>query len=864
MRAINYFFSALFFLSATLGSFAQDLSYYLPTGYTYNPAIPKPKDIIYHEVGQWHVTHDRLVNYMKALSVAAPDRIKLETMGYTYEGRPQVLLIITSPANHRNLEKIRLQHLQLSDQATAATAVLDDMPAVVWIGHSIHGNEPSGANASLLTAYLLAAAQGSYIDNLLSNTVILFDPSFNPDGLQRFSTWANQHKSKNLVADPNSREFNEVWPGGRFNHYWFDLNRDWLPAVHVESQNRLRWFHWWKPNLLTDHHEQGTNATYFFQPGVPSRVNPLTPGKNQELTAALAKYHARVLDSIGSFYFTKEGYDDFYYGKGSTYPDINGAVGILFEQASSRGHLQESVNGLLSFPATIRNQFNTALSTLEGALALRKDFLAYQRDFYKQVPARAAVHPVKAYVVGAPKDQARIREFATLLNRHQIKIYPLPTSLADADFQKESAFVVPLDQPQHSLIRTIFERTSDYKDSLFYDITAWTLSLAMGLQTKELTSLPASLGAPLQLNEKTILDNGVIADLSIGSSTYALLVEWDHLYAPAALNQLLQKGVMVKVATQPFEIAVGGASRRFEYGTLLIPALQAGMGKAELERFLNGLIEKYRMVVYAVGTGYASSGVDLGSAKFMTLEKPSVALLTGSGVNATDAGEVWHLLDQRMDIAASHLEPASVKRIDLSRYNAIIMVGGNYSELDKDKIKSWVQQGGTLVVLEEAINWAVQSGISNATFKRVKSATDSTQFRAYETRDEVAGAQQVRGAILGATYDPSHPLAFGYHQKEVSLFKANRIFMEKSKNPYQTPFVYGKQPMQSGWMSKENREAAAGSAAVTVSSLGSGRVINIADNPNFRAYWLGGSKLFLNALFFGQLIDVGGARNWEE
>ena len=863
MRYKKILFSALFFFGALTCVLAQELSYYLPTGYNYNPAIPKPKDVIFHEVGQWHVTHDRLVTYMKALAVAAPDRIKLETMGYTYEGRPQVLLIITSPENHRNLEKIRLQHLQLSDPVAATNVAIDDMPSVVWIGHSIHGNEPSGSNASLLTAYHLAAASGASIDRLLANTVILFDPSFNPDGLQRFSTWANQHKSKNLVSDPNSREFNEVWPGGRFNHYWFDLNRDWLPAVHVESQNRLRWFQAWKPNLLTDHHEQGTNATFFFQPGVPSRVNPLTPAKNQELTAALAQFHAHVLDSIGTFYFTKEGYDDFYYGKGSTYPDINGAVGILFEQASSRGHLQESTNGLLSFPATIRNQFNTALSTLQGALALRKDLLGYQRDFYKQAPARAAAHPVKAYVVGAKNDQLRIREFATLLNRHQIKMYALPASLANGDFQDRYAFVVPLDQPQHTLIRTIFERTSEYKDSLFYDITSWTLPLAMGLQTKELTTLPASLGSQLKLDEKTLLDDAVIDDLSIGSTTYALLMEWDNLYAPAALYQLLQKGVMVKVATQPFDIAVGATSRHFEYGTLLIPIQQSGWTRSALEELLNKLLASYHTPIHQLTTGFSTSGVDLGSSKFVTLAKPQVALLTGAGVNATDAGEVWHLLDQRMDIPASHVEPSSVKRIDLDRYNSIIMVGGNYSELDKEKIKTWVQQGGTLIVLEEAINWAVQSGISNATFKRVKSATDSTQFRAYDTRDEVAGAQQVRGAILGATYDPSHPLAFGYRQNEVSLFKANRIFMEKSKNPYQTPFVYGKQPMQSGWMSKENREAAAGSAAVTVSSLGSGRVINIADNPNFRAYWLGGSKLFLNAIFFGQVIDLGGGRNWE-
>ena len=193
---------------------AQDLKYYLPDSVTYNPSIPKPKDIIYHEVGEWHITHDRLVNYMKAIAAAAPDRVKLETMGFTYERRPQVLLIITSPKNQQRLEEIRQQHVKLTDPSQSSSVNIDNMPIVVWIGHSIHGNEPSGANASLLTAYYLAAAQGKQIDELLDNVVVLFDPSFNPDGLQRFSTWANQHKSKNLVSDPNSREFNEVWPGG--------------------------------------------------------------------------------------------------------------------------------------------------------------------------------------------------------------------------------------------------------------------------------------------------------------------------------------------------------------------------------------------------------------------------------------------------------------------------------------------------------------------------------------------------------------------------------------------------------------------------------------------------------------------------
>src|SRR5687767_5230393 len=540
---------ALLFCSGI--AFTQPLSYYLPDSVTYNPAIPKPKDIIYHEVGEWHVTHDRLVNYMRAIAAAAPGRIKFETMGLTYESRPQVLLIITSPANHQRLEEIRQQHLLLSDPAKSASVNVDNMPVVVYIGQSIHGNEPSGSNAALLSAYYLAAAQGKAIDELLENTVILMDPSFNPDGLQRFSTWANQHRSKNLVSDPNSREFNEVWPGGRFNHYWFDLNRDWLPLVHVESRNRLAWFHKWKPNILTDHHEQGSNATFFFQPGVPSRVNPLTPERNQELTAALGKYHAIFLDRIGSLYFTKENYDDFYYGKGSTYPDINGAIGILFEQASSRGHAQQTSNGVLRFSFTIRNQFVTALSTLEGAKALRKEFLNWQRDFYKNALAEANAASVKGYVFGDAFDKTKTAIFVEMLRRQQIEVYALNNNLgADGyNFEKGSAYVVPAAQTQYKVIRAILDKTLTYKDSLFYDITAWTMPLAFGLPYAE---LPAGKYAASLLGAK--VENAAYpkGEVAGGQSAYAYLFEWGEFYAPRALYELQQEGVLAKVATNTF------------------------------------------------------------------------------------------------------------------------------------------------------------------------------------------------------------------------------------------------------------------------------------------------------------------------
>ncbi|MBI3137949.1 MAG: zinc carboxypeptidase [Sphingobacteriales bacterium] len=843
-------------LIITVGTGAQDLGYYLPKSVTYNPAVPRPADVIYHEVGEWHVTHDRLVSYMKAVAAAAPDRVKLELMGLTYEKRPQVLLIITSKKNQARLEQIRQQHVQLTNPAQSGSLNTENMPVVVWIGHSIHGNEPSGANASLLTAYYLAAAQGKEIEELLDQVVILLDPSFNPDGLQRFSTWANQHRSRNLVSDPNSREFNEVWPGGRFNHYWFDLNRDWLPAVHCESQHRLKWFHLWKPNILTDHHEQGSNASFFFQPGVLSRVNPLTPDKNQELTGKLGRFHAAFLDTIGSLYFSRENYDDFYYGKGSTYPDVNGAIGILFEQGSSRGHLQETSNGLLSFPFTIKNQFVTALSTLEGAKTLRKEFLDYQRDFYKQAAARAAAYAVKGYVFGDKNDKARTLLFVEMLKRHQVEVHSVPDNWKDSVFEKGSAYMVSLNQPQHSLIRGIFGKTLDYKDSIFYDITSWTLPLAFGLPCRE-------LNAPFVMGEITELLPMPVQKVNGGISDYAYILQWEELYAPAALNELLQAGYIVKVATSGFEIANGSGTKKFNPGTIIIPVKMQKENREEVFAKLSAVTEKYGVSTYAAGTGNTVSGPSLGSGRQVTVTKPAIAMIAGPGVNALDAGEVWYLLDQRMNMTVTHLEPAVFNRVELSRYNTLILVGGNYNELNKDKLKAWVQSGGTLILTEEAVSWAAQNGVTDIKLKKAKAPVDSTQRLAYTDREQIEGAQQVRGAIFAAETDLTHPLAFGYCQQTISLFKGNKVFMEKSRNPYATPFYYGARPLQSGWVSKENAEAIRNSAAVVVSVLGNGRVINIADNPNFRAFWLGGTKLFMNSIFFGRIIDAASARTEE-
>ncbi len=833
----------------------QDLSYYLPKNITYNSSILTPKSIIYHEVGEWHVTHDRLVNYMKAVDEAS-DRITMQITGFTYEGRPQVALIITSPKNHQRLEQIRQQHIQLADANNSSSLNINDMPIVVWMGYSIHGNESSGSNAALLAAYHLAAAQGKEMDELLDNVVIILDPSFNPDGLNRFATWANMHKSKTQVSDPNAREFNEVWPGGRFNHYWFDLNRDWLPAQHVESRNRLKLFHDWKPNILTDHHEQGSNATFFFQPGVPSRVNPNTPAKNQQLTAAIGNFHAKYLDSIGSLYFTKEGYDDFYYGKGSTFPDIHGAVGILFEQASSRGHAQQTDNGLLTFPFTIRNQFVTSLSTLDAAKNLRRDMLSYQRDFYKEVKAEAESFPVKAYVFGDEKDKSKMSVFVDMMLRQQVKVYSLKenTTVDGKSFKANQAYVIPTNQPQFKLIKTVFEKTFEYKDSLFYDVTSWTMPLAFGLPYAELKSAVNNLlGQPL--NDLTSPSENIIG----GQSNYGYLIKWNELLAPKVLYQLQLNKISARVATQKFSMNLGGKNETFDYGAIFISAIQEGRSATEVYPILQEAIKETNVDVYAVKSGMAANGIDLGSGSFSPVKTPSIMMFGGTGVTALDAGEIWHLLDQRMNMPVSIVDVDRFNSIEASKYNVIIMPSGNYRNFDKpsqDKLRSWISNGGTLIATEDAVRFLAQNGFTKVLFKSDSLKKDSTKVLPYYLRSDELRARDMTGSIFEAKLDLSHPICYGYSQPTVSLFKSSANFMDKNNGHYDAPVVYTDAPLQSGYLFRGYKNVVKNNAAINIDQLGRGKVISMIDNLNFRGFWLGTSKLFMNAIYFGDIIRL--------
>lgn len=842
-------------------STAQTVESYLPEATQYNPDIPKPEEVIGHYVGEWHITHDKLVAYMKAVA-GASDRVTLREIGKTHEARPILRLTITSPQNQRNLERIKETHQQLLDPTVSGRLSLEEMPVVISMNYSIHGNEPSGSNASMAVLYYLAAAQTEEVESMLQESVILFDPSLNPDGLNRFATWVNMHKGASPNGDPAHREFSEAWPGGRTNHYWFDMNRDWLPVQQPESRARIRAYQEFRPNVLTDHHEMGTNSTFFFQPGIPSRTNPLTLQRNQQLTAAIAEYHAQYLDAIGSLYYSEESFDDFYYGKGSTYPDIQGTIGILFEQASSRGHLQESVNGPVSFPFTIRNQVETSLSTWKASTELRLDLLEHMRTSIAEQKELALQSGITGYIVGSSNDPSTTWHFADILDHHNIEFAPLATSVTrdGITFNAGEAWVIPLDQPQAGLIRGMFDRSTTFTDSLFYDVSAWTLPYAMNLPFIEIGARESTRSFMESSRSLPTKPAGEV--LGSQESDYWAF-EWDDYYAPKLLYQLQDAGITARVATRTFSSLTTQGLKEFDFGTILISSRNQSMGMAALYRTLRTASASAAVTIYGLDTGLTPSGIDLGSPNVSVLKKPSIAVLVGSGASSSEAGEAWHLLDNRFGIPVTLMETDDVSRRDLSRYTTIVLPSGWYGSTDggvAENLKSWVRGGGTLIAQRSAIQWAQQVGLlSTKTARRSNESereeSDQQIQKPYIQASEDSGSRAIGGSIFFGSVDLTHPIAYGLNQSVIPLFKNSTQLLEPTQNAYAAPVVYTQEPLAAGYVHPELLEQIPGKPAVVIGGYGAGTVVGFVDNPNFRAFWFGTNKLFLNAIYFGDTIS---------
>ena len=840
LRIFIYYILLVLFFTNTVNS--QD--YFLENNGPYDSSISSPEEFLGYEIGFEHTRHDLIVAYLNYLSNAS-SRANLINYGKTHEGRSLVMLTVSSESNLNNIESIRQEHLKYTVPG-AQMELNKDLPIIINLGYGVHGNEPSSAEAAMLAAYTLVASKNIKIERFRNNSVIFIDPTINPDGRDRHSQWANQYKSINLVSDSNDAEHNEAWPRGRTNHYWFDLNRDWLLGVNPESRGKLKWFHTWYPNVVTDFHEMGTNSNYFFEPMKRNAsLKPLIPDENYSvLSPIFAEYYVKSLDSIGSFYYTKESFDETYPGYGSSYPDVHGAVAILFEQASSRGHLQETNYGTMSFGFTIRNQYLSSIATVEAAVDNKNLLRDYQRRFFNSSLTEFKDEKVKAYEFGDKNDQNRNKAFIDKLLLHKIKVY-----------KSKDRYVVPVNQAQSRMVKNIFETFDKYIDSVFYDASAWSVSNIYNMKSKKLKNF--NLGAEVTSTENLVNNS------SVKKSNYAYILDWDDYNSPAALNHLQKNDIVTYSAFKPFEIKVNGTNsfKKFDYGSILIPVSKQTVSSDKLFDLVKTMQEKFDVPVYNSESGYSMKGIDLGSNNFRINKPVKVALLIGDGVNSYEAGEVWHLLDTRIGMPLTKIRLNQFSRTSLDKYTTLVMVSGSYSQLNKnqiEKIKNWVGKGNTLITIARGSSWAIKTELIKETLVEPKVDSTYSRKRYVDARENI-GRERIGGVILKADLDLTHPLAFGYNDTSIPVYKNNNVFINKTKDDYSSVAIYSKDFHIDGYISESNRkDYIPGSASLIVSKIGSGRVVVFADNPNFRGSWYGTNKLFLNALFLGSNISVPG------
>ena len=835
----RYFLLFCIFLAYTIQ--AQD--YYFSQYAPFDTAIPTPEQFLGYPIGEQHTRHDQIVNYLTKLAELS-GKATIAQYGVTHENRKLIMLTISSEQNLSNLASIKKQHLAFSDTQQSASNY-NDVPVFINLGYNVHGNEPSSSEAALLTAYTLVASQNPAIENYRRNSVIFLDPTINPDGRDRHTQWANSFKGSPLVSDNIDAEHTEMWPGGRTNHYWFDLNRDWLLAINPESRGKLDWYHEWYPNVVTDFHEMGTNSTHFFEPMLPiGSLDPIMPKENYEdLNNLFAPYFSSALDEIGSFYFTKEAFDGTYPGYGSSYPDLQGALALLFEQASSRGHLQDTDYGTISFPFTIRNQYTSGMATIKASVENKATLRKYQQDFFKSAFAKAKTDQATAYEFGDPYDKNRTKAFIDKLLKHRIEVYD----------KGKGKYVVPVLQPQKRMVQSFFETYEKYRDSVYYDASAWSVANFYNMRYKNTNNVPN------KSNKITSLDD--IAKLpALTKTNYAYLIDYDDYNATALMHELQQKGIGLSTAFKPFTAQTITGRRDFNYGTLLIPvSRQENLNAQEVYEIVAATQKKFDVPIYSTNTGFSLKGIDLGSRNFRKVTSPKALMVIGNGVRSYEAGEVWHLLDTRVHMPITKVLSTNFNRVNLNDYNTLVMVSGNYNSFSENRIKQlkdWISQGNTLITIGTATSWAVNKKIVKEKLTKSKEDTTDVERKNYVDARPNRGKQRLGGAIFKVDVDLTHPLGFGYRYSDLPVYKNNNVWLAPSKNEYNTVAKYSVDPHIDGFISAENLEDnLKPSASLVVSKVGRGRVVLFADNPNFRGSWYGTNKLFFNALFFGNLID---------
>lgn len=813
--------------------------------------VKSPEQFLGYPIGTKHTPHHLVQRYFEYVATVANDRVQLQQYGRTNEGRPLLLAIVTSPENRNRIEEIRTANLKLVYKSTTTPVnKVEQQPAIVWLSYNVHGNEASSTEAAMQTIYELVKDQSSCAE-WLKNTVVLIDPCLNPDGRDRYVNWYQSVVGKQFNPLPNAREHQEPWPGGRSNHYYFDLNRDWAWLTQIESQQRIKAYRSWMPQVHVDFHEQGYNEPYYFAPAAEPYHEIITNWQ-REFQQEIGKNHARYFDQNGWLYFTKERFDLLYPSYGDTYPIYNGSIGMTYEQGGIRAGLgiMNEDGDTLTLRARVAHHLTTSLSTIELSSLHQKKLVSEFSQFFENAISKG-IGTYKSFVIKAEsKKQEHLNQLLSLLDAHGIQ-YAVGASGSAKGINfytgKEESFslskedvVVTGYQPNSALLQVLFEPRTSLSDSATYDITAWSLPYAYGLQA--FASKDRIIAAEPYKR----------SPLTIENTQYGYALPWNSLKSAVFASRLLQAGYKLRYAVESF--VVNGKS--FDPGTILVL-------KTSNEKFGERLFDTIRewalqdqVNLVSLKTGLVDKGADFGSDKVVSIRTPRVALLTGEGSSSLSVGEIWNFFDRQLSYPITLLNNSSFSTADLASFDVLILPEGRFRFLDAKEnvegLRAWLQNGGKLIAIGESSKQLTKLDIGLIS-RKTDADSDKDAYaslRLFKDREREEIGSLTTGSIWKVMLDVSHPIAFGYPAAYYTLKTDPTLFEFLKKDTGWNVGVLKKDVALAGFVGSQLDPKLKDGVLIGQIPVGGGSVSFFADNILFRNFWENGKLFLCNALFF--------------
>lgn len=814
--------------------------------------LQSPEEFLGYKLGERWTPHHLVLDYVTHVAEES-EYATIQKYGETYEHRDLVYLIITTPENHKNIEEIRLNNLRMTGLEEGE--ITPNQKAIVWLSYNVHGNETSSSEAAMKTLYELVRPGNSESKDWLENSVVIMDPMVNPDGRDRYVYWYKQMVGEKPNADIAAREHHEPWPGGRSNHYMFDLNRDWAWQTQVESRQRHEIYKQWFPHVHVDYHEQGYNSPYYFAPAAEPFHKVITDWQ-REFQTSIGENHIKYFDEEGWLYFTKERFDLFYPSYGDTWPTYHGAIGMTYEQAghSLAGLAIEKAEGdTLTLLDRLTHHYTTAMSTVEIS-SQNADRLIEEFQTYFATAQENPAGQYKTFVVKADNDPDNIYNLLKVLDRNQIEYgtaggertangFDFSTGETGRVSISEDDIVISTYQPQGNFVRVLFEPNPELSDSLTYDITAWEAHYRFGLEG---FALESRLDPEMNVSASDFRSN----EMTGANTPYAYIAEWNSLDDARFLADITKQGVKSRFSTVDFEL--GGKS--YKKGTLIITRDNNRNLGNSFDEIVQAAAEKHQRSLYGSSTGYVSSGSDFGSGNVSFLEKPELAVITGEGTSSLNTGEIWHFFDQQLDYPATLLHSGDLMNIDLDDFNVLILPSGFYSGILTDdaieKISTWTKEGGTLItfgytnrILAGRDGFQIQRKVSEEEEPSIEK-----KLEPYEDRIRNQASSMVPGSIFKITVDNTHPLGYGYDDHYFSL-KTDASAYEYLDSGWNVGTAQSGAHI-SGFAGHDAQKELENTLSFGVQQHGSGQVVYFVDNPLFRGFWENGKLLIANAVFF--------------